>query len=298
MKTLALASFLPLLLAAQEPPNPAPNAAADAAKTAPALDPALAADIRKLLDEAGMMQLVRQQIDAASQPMVQLMKQNPSLTPQFVDELMRRVKEKLLGPELEEMAVQIYARFFTREDVRQLLAYQESPIGRKSREVMPQMLAELNKEMREYGENVGRDAAIELVKEHPEYLKPTGASATAPVPPAGDASGADSASAAQRPTPFTGDHIEKQAAEANLIKKIDPLYPDLAKKARVQGAVRFSVLISKEGKVEDMRLISGHPLLVNAAKDAVKQWEYKPFLLDNRPVQAITEVEVDFYLHQ
>jgi TonB family protein len=293
MKTLALASFLPLLLATQEPPRPAPEAAADAAKTAPALDPALQADIHKLLDEAGLMQLVRQQIDAASQPMVELMKQNPNLTPQFVDELMRRVKEKLAGPDIEEIAVQTYAKFFTRDDIRQLLAYQESPIGRKARDVMPQMLAELNKEMRQYGENAGREAAIELANEHPEYLKKPAASVA---PQGGVASGGTSASVTQ--TPFAGEHIEKGIAEANLVKKVEPVYPDLAKKARVQGTVRFSVLISKEGEVEDMRLISGHPLLVNAAKEAVKQWEYKPYLLDGKPVQVISEVDVNFYLHQ
>ena len=66
-----------------------------------------------------------------------------------------------------------------------------------------------------------------------------------------------------------------QVAEANLIRKVQPVYPPLAKSARVSGTVEFTATISKEGNIENLQLVRGHPLLVNAAKEAVLQWKYQ-----------------------
>ena len=82
----------------------------------------------------------------------------------------------------------------------------------------------------------------------------------------------------------------------NLIQKVTPVYPALAKQARIQGVVRFTVTISKDGKVEDIQLISGHPLLVESARDAVAQWVYRPTLLNGNPVEVVTQVDVNFTL--
>jgi TonB family protein len=83
---------------------------------------------------------------------------------------------------------------------------------------------------------------------------------------------------------------------ANLIKKVDPVYPPLAIEARISGQVRFAVIIGKDGTVQNVQLVSGHPLLVAAATDAVKQYVYKPTLLNGNPVEVITQVDVDFAL--
>ena len=83
---------------------------------------------------------------------------------------------------------------------------------------------------------------------------------------------------------------------ANLIRKITPVYPPLAKQARVQGTVRFSAIIGKDGAIQNLQLVSGHPLLVPAATDAVKQWVYKPTLLNGEPVEVITQIDVNFTL--
>ena len=85
-------------------------------------------------------------------------------------------------------------------------------------------------------------------------------------------------------------------AEANLIKKVQPQYPPLAKSARVQGTVEFTAVISKEGKIENLKLVRGHPLLVNAAKEAVLQWRYKPTMLNGEPVEVVTDIIVNFTL--
>jgi protein TonB len=89
-----------------------------------------------------------------------------------------------------------------------------------------------------------------------------------------------------------------QVAEANLIRRVQPVYPPLAKSARVSGTVEFTAVISKEGNIEDLKLIRGHPLLVNAAKEAVLQWKYKPTLLNGQPVEVVTDIIVNFTLSQ
>src|SRR5579875_2843283 len=87
-------------------------------------------------------------------------------------------------------------------------------------------------------------------------------------------------------------------AEANLIHKVMPAYPPLAKSARVQGTVEFTAVINKEGRIEHLQLVRGHPLLVNAAKEAVEQWRYKPTMLNGQPVEVITDIVVNFTLSQ
>ncbi|MGC9971407.1 MAG: energy transducer TonB [Bryobacteraceae bacterium] len=83
---------------------------------------------------------------------------------------------------------------------------------------------------------------------------------------------------------------------ANLLEKVDPVYPPLAREARIQGTVRFTAIIGRDGHVQNLQLISGHPLLVPAAQEAVRQWVYRPTLLNGRPIEVITSVEVNFVL--
>jgi protein TonB len=70
----------------------------------------------------------------------------------------------------------------------------------------------------------------------------------------------------------------------------------LAKKTRIQGVVKLHALISKGGTIEDLKVVSGHPLLVPSALEAVKQWVYRPTLLDGETVGVETEIEVNFIL--
>ncbi len=81
-----------------------------------------------------------------------------------------------------------------------------------------------------------------------------------------------------------------------LIKKVQPNYPPLARQARIQGAVTLQAEISKEGTIQNLQLISGHPMLAPAAIEAVKQWRYRPYLLNGEPVAVETQVVVNFTL--
>jgi len=87
-------------------------------------------------------------------------------------------------------------------------------------------------------------------------------------------------------------------AAANLIRRIQPVYPPLARTVGVQGSVEFTAKISKEGNIENLTLVRGHPLLVKAAQDAVLQWKYRPTLLNGQPVEVVTEITVNFMLSQ
>ncbi|MGI8992518.1 MAG: energy transducer TonB [Bryobacteraceae bacterium] len=84
------------------------------------------------------------------------------------------------------------------------------------------------------------------------------------------------------------------AAAASRIEGIEPQYPLLARTARVQGSVEFSVLIGKDGSVRSVQLVRGHPLLVNAAKEAVMRWKYRPMLVNADAVSVIAPVIVNF----
>ncbi len=89
----------------------------------------------------------------------------------------------------------------------------------------------------------------------------------------------------------------REAQQGNLLQSVDPVYPPLARQARIQGVVRFKVTIGKDGHVSNIVLVSGHPLLVEAAKEAVRQWIYRPTLLNGDPVEVTAaDVDVPFVL--
>ncbi|HTS34689.1 MAG TPA: TonB family protein [Candidatus Solibacter sp.] len=81
-----------------------------------------------------------------------------------------------------------------------------------------------------------------------------------------------------------------------LVRRVQPNYPPLARQARIQGVVVLQAQISKDGNIENLQLISGHPMLAPAAIEAVKQWKYKPYLLNGEPVEVETQVQVNFTL--
>ncbi len=85
-------------------------------------------------------------------------------------------------------------------------------------------------------------------------------------------------------------------SQANLIYAPSPIYPPLAKTARLQGTVVLEAIISKDGRISSLNVISGHPLLIRAAIDAVKQWRYRPTLLNGEPVEVETTITVNFRL--
>jgi len=100
------------------------------------------------------------------------------------------------------------------------------------------------------------------------------------------------------PKPLTPQRIRVggNVQAANLITKITPPYPPLAKQARIQGTVELSAIIGKDGRVQDLKVVRGHPLLVPSALEAVKSWIYRPTMLNGEPVEVSTTIDVNFTL--
>jgi len=85
-------------------------------------------------------------------------------------------------------------------------------------------------------------------------------------------------------------------SEGDLIHKILPVYPPLARSARIQGQVVLQAVISKQGVIENLKVLAGHPMLAPAAIDAVRQWRYRPYVLNNEAVEVETQITVNFSL--
>lgn len=85
---------------------------------------------------------------------------------------------------------------------------------------------------------------------------------------------------------------------ARILHRVLPVYPPLARQARVSGAVQLLGVVGRDGRVAQLQVISGHPLLVRAALDAVQQWTYRPTLLNGEPVEVVAPIEVRFTLAQ
>lgn len=93
-------------------------------------------------------------------------------------------------------------------------------------------------------------------------------------------------------------HLPSRLVEGNIIFKSIPPYPALAKATHAEGTVELQATISKTGTIENLRVISGHPMLRQAAIDAVKTWRYRPYLLNGQPVEVETTVDVIFKLER
>jgi protein TonB len=90
--------------------------------------------------------------------------------------------------------------------------------------------------------------------------------------------------------------VVSRLAEADLLHRVQPIYPTIARLAKIQGPVELRAVISKAGTIEGLTVINGHPLLVTSAMDAVRQWRYRPYLLNGEPIEVETDITVNFIL--
>jgi len=90
--------------------------------------------------------------------------------------------------------------------------------------------------------------------------------------------------------------VSQGVSQGLLIKSVPPVYPQLARQMRVQGDVELLASIGKDGSITAVKLLSGESALSHAAIDAVKQWKYKPYYLDDQPVEIQTQITVKFRL--
>ena len=90
--------------------------------------------------------------------------------------------------------------------------------------------------------------------------------------------------------------ISTGVAQGFLVHEVKPVYPPLARQARIQGTVMLEAIIGKDGSIENLRVVSGHPMLAPAALEAVRQWRYRPYMLNREPVEVETQITVNFVL--
>ena len=90
--------------------------------------------------------------------------------------------------------------------------------------------------------------------------------------------------------------IVSNLGEGSLLRRVQPTYPALAKQVRIQGPVELQAIISKTGTIEHLIVVRGHPMLAAAALEAVRQWRYRPYLLNHEPIEVETEITVNFVL--
>jgi periplasmic protein TonB len=90
--------------------------------------------------------------------------------------------------------------------------------------------------------------------------------------------------------------VSQGVSQGLLIHQVRPTYPALARQARIQGTVVLQAVIGKDGSIQNLKVVSGHPMLAPAALEAVKQWRYKPYYLNGEPVEVDTTINVNFTL--
>jgi protein TonB len=90
--------------------------------------------------------------------------------------------------------------------------------------------------------------------------------------------------------------LSRGITEGLLIHKVTPEYPSIARQGRIQGQVLLQAVIGRDGTIQNLQLISGHPMLVKSALDAVRQWRYRPYRLNDQPVEVETQITVNFVL--
>ncbi|MGC8792851.1 MAG: TonB family protein, partial [Bryobacteraceae bacterium] len=153
--------------------------------------------------------------------------------------------------------------------------------------------------------SVPPEAGLTAVESHPQQAQQAAAQPPAPAVSQAKPAAAPAASASQQPAPApvaatklaeTPARVGGQVQEARLIRRREPVYPPLARQARIQGTVRLEAVIGPDGRVEKVEAISGPPLLRQAAVDAVKQWVYEPSRLNGQPVRVTTQIEINFTL--
>jgi protein TonB len=96
------------------------------------------------------------------------------------------------------------------------------------------------------------------------------------------------------PSPSSRIRVGENVQAANLIRKTQPQYPELARENGITGQVIFTAIIGRDGTIQNLQLVSGHPLLVEGALRAVESWLYRPTLLNGAPVEVVTTITVSF----
>jgi protein TonB len=217
-----------------------------------------------------------------------------------------------------------YGELFSEEELAGVVAFYKTPIGEAYAKKMP----DLTTRTRQLGRDAGQALKPEIVRlarqtmEKAALLGYVLTPAGSPGAPAGTPEGIPSATlnagviggiigsvptnvpVPPPPPPPGAAAISPQARirvggdvqQAKLLRQTVPVYPPLAKQARITGVVRLNALVGKDGTIQSLTVADGHPLLVPAAMEAVKQWIYEPNVVNGEPAEVVTQIDVSFTL--
>jgi TonB family protein len=217
-----------------------------------------------------------------------LLRQNPIYPAAYVDELEKKVKERLKTFDVAELVIPAYAKNFSIDELKEILAFQTSPTGRKLASVNPEILNETIQAVRDWAFKMGPPMTQEILEEHPEFEKEIEAN---------KAKLASSGSAASANSPGGVYRIGGDVSAPVLTSRIEPEYTADAAHSKLEGEVLLSVVIDEKGVPQDIRVM--RPLgkgLDEKAIEAVEQWRFRPGMKNGAPVKTMAQILVNFHL--
>ena len=249
-------------------------------------------DVRRQLNDPQL----RRQLQAAREA---LAKQKSPEAQQHMDAARKQLENQRQLLELEAKAMEELRTRLNSPEFRKQIAQARAAAANIDSAEYRKQLEEIRKRANEFNtpefqerlkkqvDEAQRRAAAAR-KNSDKLLASNGAPAAPPppVPP--------EAQAGSPPVPVVPVRVSSAVMAGQIIKRVDPIYPPVAKASQVQGTVVLSAIIGKDGSVEKLIVVSGPPMLIRSAIDAVSQWQYKPFLLNGQPIEVATTINVNY----
>jgi TonB family protein len=215
----------------------------------------------------------------------------------FQKQLVDLIKSNLSYASLEPDYIKLYADNFSDEELDGILAFYKSPAGQSMIEKLPAITTQSMK----LGQT--RVTALlpqirQMVQDFAKNCPGCNSASVAGMAGMGIGQPPPVLANSQSEIEFSGQtpKVPAGAMSRNIVKSMEPIYPPIAKAAHVQGVVIMRAVINTEGRIEKLETVSGPSMLVSAAEDAVKQWVFKPYLLNGKPTEVATTINVNFTL--
>jgi TonB family protein len=284
---IILFTALSPLLAQTVPAGPQMSAAANA-DPAPPAHPATEAQIREYLAMTHAIENAHKTIAVGIQG------SRATSAPYFTASFWDDMEKAVMDIDLAALIVPAYQKYFSEEDMAAMLAFYKTPAGQRLLTAQPLISAAVAGAAREAGQMAGREVGLKHQDEIQSLMKSSQA-AQAPVAGVAGTGGAGvGVLGATSSVPGGAVRVSSGVMAGSLVSRADPVYPAIAKAAHVQGAVILHAVISKDGEIEDLAVVSGPSMLQSAAMDAVRRWKYKPYLLQGVPTAVETTITVNF----
>lgn len=306
---LVFSFFATWIVNAQGPP-PGVSALANDAST----DKQKADIIRQIMRISNSQDVLNQIINTQLPQTMKALRLNPLFPSAFLDQVEVRLRERMRAVDVGALAIPVYSRNFTLEELQQILAFNQSQTGQKIARLYPSIYSETAAAARVQGEEIGKEVTREILVEHPEYVQqiqenhrkmqlqvplPVSPTITAPAPVIQQNEG-KAQSQGQVPSPdYQGSvyQIGNGVTPPRLISKKEAEYTPQATQAKIQGSVLLSIIIDEKGIPRNVQVIRPLGLgLDEKAVEAVQQWRFWPGTKGGKPVVTQANVEVNFHM--